>query len=380
MFIHNDQDNYGPGDKGYDARVHLSDDTLTKLLRVAHGDGWDAFQAYPLPPSEQKRSGDRLWRGIVAVTLTGDFDYLDSPVNTDVRSVLWYLMLINPFLDYACPLPGGHQVLMLDWAQKEEFYNADAPKNRTEFTQRAANCLSPLQKWHVEQFAQSPGKAKVIGIHAPPLGPYEKWSDPELRVGKKTYGKTHHLPMLKPDLTRINVEEHSLCAVAPKNAPVAIAAVYGSFVQQRDWFIRKVGDTASGIRLVLSGHIHRGGLLVAYPPTDDRNARLLRAVDYSEVQGATATRRLLPGVAASRLVDAAKKVDRAFPGPLYINTTSAGPRGNRYPGGDVHQQLPPGAMIVRLSAEGTIERVTPRQVPDLPTAKPAQAHEAAVLH
>ena len=48
-------------------------------------------------------------------------------MHTTVDSVLWYLLLINPFLDYAFPHPGGQQVLMLDWAEDEELFNTAKP-------------------------------------------------------------------------------------------------------------------------------------------------------------------------------------------------------------------------------------------------------------
>ena len=41
----------------------------------------------------------------------------------------------------------------------------------------------------VSQFLQLPGKAKVIGIHTPPLGPYPDWSEMDLERGFKTYRK-----------------------------------------------------------------------------------------------------------------------------------------------------------------------------------------------
>jgi hypothetical protein len=56
---------------------------------------------------------------------------------------------------------------------------------------------------------------------------------------------------------------------------------------------------------------------------------------------------------------------RAFPAPLYVNTTSAGPRGNLY--GDRWRGVAPGWALVTLAADGTIESVSPRQL-GLPAA------------
>jgi hypothetical protein len=150
---------------------------------------------------------------------------------------------------------------MLDWRKDEEIYNFESAQDWMEFSQRAKNCLSPLQEWHVTQFARSSGAARVIGIHAPPLGPSDQWSDSDLSEGTKVFKRGEDSRMRKPDGTITRVENHSLCAVAPKGHQCASRVC--SIVERRDWFIRKVGEAASGIRLVFSGHIHRHGLLVA---------------------------------------------------------------------------------------------------------------------
>ena len=70
-----------------------------------------------------------------------------------------------------------------------------------EFSQRAKNCLIPLQEWHVTQFARSSGAAKVIGIHAPPLGPSDQWSDSDLSERTKVFKRSEDSRMRKPDGT-----------------------------------------------------------------------------------------------------------------------------------------------------------------------------------
>ena len=86
-----------------------------------------------------------------------------------MESVAWYLLLINPFLDYQFALPTGHQFLMLDFAEDEELKNTEEEANGQ--GPRSLSCLTPLQQWHVDLLIKSPGKAKTIGIHVPPIGP-----------------------------------------------------------------------------------------------------------------------------------------------------------------------------------------------------------------
>ena len=255
---------------------------------------------------------------------------------------------------------------MLDWAEDEELSNTNEPRTFMGFGQRAANSLSPLQQWHVRSFARSSGRAKLIGIHAPPLGPFSNWTDKELRRGEKTYKPGKDSRQRLPDgRGRRDVDRHTIFAIRPKDAPFGVEALQGSIVRHRDWFIREVEGSASGVRIVLSGHIHRFGLLVAHPHANDRAVRLMKSVTLDEVRGAKA------GMAAVRR-EAGQL--RAFPSPLYVNTTSAGPRGNEY--GDEWRGLAPGWTLVTLGADGTRVRVavaarTPggHQAPSFPGAE-----------
>jgi hypothetical protein len=49
------------------------------------------------------------------------------------------------------------------------------------------NCLTPIQQHLVSEFVSTPGKAKIICVHAPPIGPYPNWYDTDLVRGMKTY-------------------------------------------------------------------------------------------------------------------------------------------------------------------------------------------------
>ncbi len=53
---------------------------------------------------------------------------------------------------------------------------------------KAKNCLTKLQQQLLKSFVASPGKSKLIGIHAAPIGPYPDWYDyPDLFHEKKIY-------------------------------------------------------------------------------------------------------------------------------------------------------------------------------------------------
>jgi hypothetical protein len=253
---------------------------------------------------------------------------------------------------------------MLDWGEDEEILNSDEPRSWMGFGQRAANSLSPLQKWHAAAFMRSRGQAKVLGMHAPLLGPYPDWNDGDLLQGTKVYGPGQDARMRRPDGRIVTVPRHTLTAIRPKGSPFGVSAEHGSIVRERDWFVRGLGTSSSRVRLVLSGHIHRLGLLVAYPPSNDRESRLLRSVTFAEVRGARRS------VAAVRRE--AGRV-RAFPAPLYVNTTSAGPLGNVY--GTRWRGVPPGWILVTVAADGTIESVSPRQLgaPEASRSLPAPA-------
>ena len=126
-------------------------------MKAAHGPGHERAFAYTL--SAESKVG-LLFKSPVAAArgLAGKLDVKGSPVQTVIESVLWYLLLINPFLDYAFDLPSGQQVLMLDWAEDEEVMNADEPRTFMGFGQRAANSLSSLQQWHVDVRAFPEGR------------------------------------------------------------------------------------------------------------------------------------------------------------------------------------------------------------------------------
>jgi Calcineurin-like phosphoesterase len=358
----------------HDAKDYNHQDYWKDVIKVAHGPGHERKFAYTI--GAESNWGAALWaltHPVKAVTAVAkDFNVESSPVQTTVESVAWYLMLINPFLDYWFKLPSGQQILMLDWAKNEELTNTDDPRTFRRFGPRAASMLTPLQQWHVNEFVDAKGQAKIIGVHAPPLGPFGDWSDSDLAKGIKRYARGEESRLRWPDARNIqNMIEHPLLAIRPSAAPYGISAENGSFVNNRSWFLQKVADPRRGVRLILSGHIHRNGLLVIgtgklalrnFPnlPPVTQTVRTIRGVSYAEVRGLRP-----PAVAAT------PATRNTYLGPLYVNTTSAGPRGSQCEGRC--RYVPPGLAIISLASDGTIGGVSARQIIPKP---PVQANVA----
>ncbi len=335
-----------------------SDEDLKELLRIAHGPGYEKAFAYSLQANSRLDLVLRYPEKVVGA-LGGKFDFPGSPVETTFESVAWYLMLINPFLDYRFALPAGHQFLMLDWGRAEELMNPDEPRTFMGFGQRAANSLTSLQKWQVDGFTRVPGRAKVIGIHAPPIGPYPNWFDEDLLQGSKTYKPGEDSRLRMPDGSILRFPSHTLLAIRRQGDPFGVAADYGSIVRERDWFITTVASPGSGVRAVLSGHNHRANLLVAYKYGD---GMVIRRVVEPATKGVRP-----PGVAVRP--HAPSSPITSWPPPLYVNTTSAGPRGGEYLYSELSRYCKnappnrhPGYSILTLSSDGTIQGVSMRQM------------------
>jgi hypothetical protein len=262
---------------------------------------------------------------------------------------------------------------MLDFGENEELKNTEGGKGQGP---RALSCLTPLQQSQVELFIRTPGKAKTIGIHIPPIGPRPDWSVNDLQAGVKTY-KFPDTPRYKNanwEWREFRNQPVPLMAVAPESFSPWLAAAYGSFVNgnTRQWFIQKLVGSPS-VRLVLSGHIHRQGLLTAHWRTmtlaaegQKVAARILkvlvvRSVLPQAVRGAKA-----PFATASR--------QNGLAGPLYVNTTSAGPRGYQYFDNGRYRSEQPGYSLIQLANDGTIAGVT--AVPIYPGATAAASAQA----
>jgi V8-like Glu-specific endopeptidase len=339
-----------------------------EVLRTAHGPGHGRAFSYGLKAEStfqllREKTGQALATLGRMIAQTRTMDTPGYPAETSVESVAWYLLTINPFFDYAFTLPGGHQVLMLDWADKEDVlfpivskgkefpYMVWQAGNAADPGPKARSCLTPLQQRLVTEFTDTPGPSKVIGIHAPPIGPYPDWFDEDLLRGRKVYhrpgdarGPASYATRM-PDGTIEKWNGHPIFAVRPDGGAAGMEADYGSLVEKRKWFVKRLADARSGVRLVLSGHIHRNGLYVVH--VADRKSGpaiagqlLVNGVREQQVRGARPP--AVSSTAEGRL------------GPLYVNTTSAGPRGHWHPANGQSYYVDPGYARVELAQDGTI--------------------------
>jgi len=350
-----------------------------RLLEVAHGPGIERKFTYYLATDGAFMK--KFWQDgsllktvgkLVAQKKTMDEPHL--PVETTVESVGWYLMAINPFLDYSFTLPGDEKVLMLDWAEDEDLFfplvsgGKDWPfmpwdvKKATLPGPKAKNSLTTVQKKMVEDFVGSPGSSKFIGIHTPPIGPYPDWSDADLQSGRKVYGPDERARGPKTYATKRpdgNIEKwngHPFYAVLPDKGEFGTVADYGSFSKERAWFIKRLADPKSGVRAIFSGHIHRDGLFAVHTPTEKESGPLLN--------GRMLVKSLLSPASPSDRVRIVGLENFGYRYPLYINTTSAGPRGDFFSrkitsaesdqgGLTIH----PGYSLVDVMKGGAVRRV-----------------------
>ena len=346
---------------------------LKGLLQQAHGAGHQLEYSY-----------DPRWASVGLVEVVKllvhglkqkvKLEKKGLPTETTVDSVLWYLLTINPFLDYLWALPSNHRLLMLDWAEDEgilfkkieDGVQKDYSVTPSGFTNaaaagpRAIQCLTSSQKRMVEHFVKLKSPAKVIGIHVPPIGPWPDWGDDDLSNGFKQYSKRPtrgpHNYAIRKNNRVVPINGHPIFAVPPKKGPkghlLGMDADYNSFMRDREWFIRTLAAPSAGVRLVLSGHIHRNGRFGIRIGTRADGAivegeLLLRSLNPNEVQGAK-----VPAV-STRTAD--------ILAPVYVNTTSAGPRGNNHPTEGKHLNVDPGFARIELMADGVISLVSFRR-------------------
>jgi len=363
-------------------------------LQKAHGRGHERAVSYNNAKESKFRIALGNWRTLAWQVLRKVFggdktlDEPGLPTETTVESVAWYLMSINPFLDYRFTLPRGHSVLMLDWAEDENlFFGAiyqgkrygSLDKNSGDEGPTARNSLSDLQVELVKQFTDMRGAAKIIGIHAPPISPWDNWDDAELAAGWKSFdlggrGYPHYSRTTRDGRT---MKGHPLFALRPARGVVPDAvhgmdASYNTFERNRPWFIKRVGDPRFGVRLVLSGHIHRRGLFVAFPAPETfgpavAGEMLIRSVQEKDTRGVRAP--------AGALLPVPKPGGQAgfAPGPLYVISTSVGPRGHVMPAKGVHYYIDPGYTHLALANDGTIMQVAFRWMRNQPAAAPQSA-------
>jgi len=381
---------FAPGAPSPEALINnypdFSKNEQEDILRKAHGPGCDQGFSYDLRVASVIRTVAGL------LTQTQSTDHRGLPTETIIDSVQWYLLSINPFFDYSFTLPTGHQVLMLDWAKDENVlfpivergkswpYMLWQAETAADPGPKAKRCLTDLQWDLVKEFTNSAGPAKIIGIHAPPIGPYPFWFDGDLLQSRKIYdkdtvprGPTNYATKF-PDGTVRQWNGHPLFAVKTSDDQEGVVADYGSFERFRKEFIEKVSERGAGVRLVFSGHIHRNGLFVTYIPgaiagRAVAGKRLIKAQTEELARGARP-----PAVTLS---------PEGRAGPLFINTTSAGPRGHSRPAPKQDREVDPGYTYAELAGDGTIQRVQfrpPMRVAQPMPARPLPAqHEVATL-
>ncbi|MEP6689607.1 MAG: S8 family serine peptidase [Gemmatimonadaceae bacterium] len=371
---------FAPGAPGPSSFIHnecdYSKKELDRILRVAHGPGFEPKFSYHLGvESKAELLKKEPWSALaMLVKLFANGRRLNEsqlPTETTVDSVKWYLLSINPFLDYSFALPGSQRVLMLDWAEDEDVlfdivrhgksrpYGLDEVEEATDPGPKAGSCLSELQMSLVNNFLELPGKAKIIGIHAPPICPYDDWTEHEVLRGRKTYeDKRHARGPLGYATKRVDGgteawNGHPLFAVKPAHGADGMTADYNSFVKRRDEFIMKVANPTAGVRLVLAGHIHRNGLYVVYVPGKS---------DGAAVAGLFLMKGVVEAATHGVHAPAASLTPEGTRGPLYVNTTSAGPQGKYIPRNGRRERVPPGYAHMELSPDGTIHGVEFRQL------------------
>ena len=360
-----------------------------EALRIAHGEGHGRKFSYAAKAenalqllAENPAQSVSALANLMLQTKT--MNVKDTPAETTIASVEWYLLAINPFLDYAFTLPNQHRVLSLDWAEKEDVLfpivvrGKDYPYlvwqagEAADPGPKAQSCLTALQQDLVEGLRRWPGRSKLIAVHAPPIGPYPDWTDRDMLEGRAKYSKDRagsvrgntDFVTQKPDGTTERWHGHPLFATPPKSGLKGMTADYGSFQNERTSFIEKAGDGQSNIRVVLSGHIHRNGAYVVHQLGNEKGPTLA---------GERIVYRVTTGDASGAIYPAVARAPHGKRGPLYINTTSAGPNGNYHPVADVDMKTYPGYARVHLAENGNIELVQFRKLGDPAAQRGAQS-------
>jgi len=371
------------------ATIPIDDAKGKEFLRKAHGPGHEPKISYDRAVERKygisARNIVELAKQWAKKALANDhtMNIPGFPTRTTVESVIWYLLTINPFLDYAFVLPAGHRVLMLDWAEAENVFFGDIVDGKRYGSLDAGsgdegpiarNCLSKLQKRLVEEFTEKSssgplervGLARIIGIHAPPISPWDDWYDDELARGWKTPNPpgTWNRGLMRYVEARNGRETkgHPLFAFGPSkplipDASYGMEASWNSFAHEREWFVRQVSNPASCVRLVISGHIHRAGLFTAFRASqamgpDIAGEMLIRSLPPEAVQFVHA-----PAVANIQ-VPTGQRGSGYAPSPLYLTGTSNGPRGHIYKRRDMYRSAEPGYAVVTITNDGVLNRVT----------------------
>ena len=363
---------YAPFAQGAPApeQLNLTDDAT----KVAHGPGYGGkyklYEGHSLGKVAQIFWHKWFLR-------RGTMEIKGTPLETNTSSVAWYLLLINPFLDYSFPLPGGYDLLMLDWAENEKVdhheFRSGVDRGGTLLMPNTGgepvpkDTLSGQQAMLVEHFVEARHRAKVFGIHAPVVGPHGEWTDDYLRDGKvltplgtevhRGGPNTEVRPDPKPpkavfrhipdpknaQIKRPYLEHPALALLHNDYKPWNWVANGGTPLHRRDWLIARLRK--ANVQLVLSGHVHRRTLLAL--DEEPNGALIARLIDDSQAPAAKY--------------------------PLFVNTLSAGPRGRTFPHRFSGQTLMPSAYVeIDLSSAGKVLKLTHEDAGNtIPAGKPS---------
>jgi len=333
------QDPYGPVSAVYKINqdVQLNIDELAQ----AHGPGADAVIYGSSTNSSFTQRAAEWW-----------------PLLTSLDSVKWYLLLINPFLDYVARHPGGFCFLMLDWAKEEK---AISVEELGSILPVAKASISELQKSLVSWFLQLPEGSKSMGLHAGLVSPGPTDDVLErgclapcpLCGGTRTNRDARILtergighgprdcectrlmaqPASDREPSRLPYLAVNTESVAETRVPNECMPLRGTVKWHRDWLIKEL--MRHRIAAVFSGHAHRTTLLwVRQKPSDDLEGPALPA-------------------GTTMLVKSLPMSGEATP-PVFVNTSSAGPVGWRRPAGNVWIPERPGITVVKLRFDGAV--------------------------
>jgi hypothetical protein len=225
-----------------------------------------------------------------------------------------------------------------------------------------------VQKELVQQMADSPLKAKILGIHVPPVSPWDHWTDDDLARGRvrvtgrdfkaiwggKMYDGTdaereeslHRLrgadfdvfqvtDMLKQNKTPPDGEYPTLAIRLTKDELYGRDANYSSLTQEREWLVKTVRQAK--FSLVLAGHIHRRGVLIIDDsggsdlPAGSRGKWVVRAIPAQQAPKAQT--------------------------PLFVNSTSTGPLGHVFAWRGKYFSAESAYTAVAIDANGAVDLV-----------------------
>ena len=256
------------------------------------------------------------------------------PLVTTIHAVGWYLLVINPFLDYSVRLPDGYALLMLDWSRDEQVRAVAGGDDPV-----AGDSLNEVQAQLVTHFLAQDVQAKILGIHAPLIGPNQYWPTDQLREGwVKRNGRRF------PIVAMGNPNEHST------EFPAGDQPAHGTIKLWRFWLLQQLRDRR--VSLVLSGHLHRRAMFMIANPQKAKPHQDLR-----------------DGMALCLIESELNRFWYDHGPPLFVNTTCAGPIGHNVPfAGGPEVPVPPGYNEIQMENDGRVIEVKEKYADHAPPA------------